>query len=202
MRTTLIACLALTLVVAGCGHGSKSPDFNKLPNRLGDWEGQNQPISKELLAATGADVFVNRIYQNGNGPSSQILTHLAVFSDWEKGASRHPVKCLKDDGWKMVSQNNHSLSTGQDREIQVHLSEWEKNYKTILVLFWYQMGDRIALTSAELDQIRSELGDQAASSPLVQVQLQITKSHLKGDDDVLKEFAGKIAKWIEKPVYH
>jgi hypothetical protein len=202
MRTILISLLLAAVSVAGCGHSSQSPDFKKMPCKFGLWEGQDMPISEELRASTGADVFINRVYWNSNNKIIQILTHLTVFSDWEKGMSRHPIERYKADGWKLLSQNHDSISTSKDKNIQVCLSEWEKNYKTIVVVFWYQLGDRILFDRSDLEKVRAELGDQNPPSPLVKVQLEITRLRPKGDDEEVKQLAGKIAKWIEKPFYH
>jgi len=201
MRAVLISLLLGAVSVVGCGHNANSPDFKRMPLRLGLWEGKDVPISEELLASTGADVFVNRVYWNSDDNAVEIQTHLTVFSDWEKGMSRHPMERFKADGWTLLSQNHASVSTCNEKKIQVSLSEWEKKYTAIVVLFWYQLGARIILNPSELDQIRSELGDQNPPSPLVKVQLQITRSHAKGTEEDMKQLAGKIAKWIEKPFY-
>jgi len=106
------------------------------------------PIPEELATAVGADVFINRLYWNADNNAVQIQTHLTVYQDWEKGMSRHPMKSLKADGWKLLAQNQDSVSTCKDNTIKVNLSEWERNYKLIRVLFWYQLGDRIFFRSS------------------------------------------------------
>lgn len=202
MRAVLISLLLAAVSVVGCGRNANAPNFGRLPCHLGLWEGKDMPITEELFSSTGADVFVNRLYWNADDNAIQIQTHLTVFSDWEKGMSRHPMKSFKADGWKLLAQNHDSVSTCKDKTIQVSLSEWERNYKAIVVLYWYQLGDRIFFDQSELDKIRSELGDQDTPRPLVKVQLQITKSRATEDEESMKQLAGKIAKWIEKPFYH
>ena len=101
------------------------------------------PTSDELITATGADVFVNRMYWNVDDSDLQIQMHVTVFSDLEKGMKSHPMKTLQADGWKLLVQNRDSVATCNDKTIPVSLSEWEKNYKAVMVLFWYQLGDRV-----------------------------------------------------------
>jgi EpsI family protein len=203
MRVVLISLLLGAISVAGCGQNSSPPDFNRIPRRLGLWEVKSEsPLSPDLLAAVGADIVVDRYYRYSRDERIQVGSHLAVFSDFEKGMLHNPMKVYKATGWKLLAQNHETVPTTCGNNIQVSLSEWEKGYETVLVLYWYQLGDRILLDKSELDQLRSELGDQEPLDRLVKVQLQLTKTHPKGDDELVKELAGKIAKWIEKPFYH
>jgi len=202
MRFVLVSLVLGAVLVAGCGEKTHGPNFVRMPCRLGLWEGSDKPITEELRDSTGADVFVHRVYWNSNDSDVQIETHLTVFSNWDKGMSNHPMKRLEAEGWKLVSNSKESIETFKDKTIQVKISEWERNYIAVVVLYWYQIGDRIFFDLSELEKIRSELGDPMTSSPLIKVQLQIIKTRTKGDIDSMKELASKIAKWIEKPFYH
>jgi hypothetical protein len=66
----------------GCARKAEPPDFERMPRRLGAWDGSDMPLSPEILAAIGADVVINRVYRNSPDEATQVLAHLAVFPDW------------------------------------------------------------------------------------------------------------------------
>jgi hypothetical protein len=53
--------------VDGPGRNVKLPDLRQLPFRLGLWQGEHQPVSREILAQTGADDGLVRIYRTLEG---------------------------------------------------------------------------------------------------------------------------------------
>jgi hypothetical protein len=197
MRTILLSLALGAISVAGCGNNAKTPNFDQIPKSFGHWEGQNLPITQQIRDSTAAPFLLKRIYWNTQNDAVQIETFLTGFSDWDKGLGHSPLLRNKADGWKLISQKNLSIPTTKDNNISVCLSEWEKDFKNVLVLHWYHCGGRATVDPAEIEKARSESKDPNSLAPLINVRLEIKKTRREGDDEDLKEFAGKIAKWIE-----
>jgi EpsI family protein len=75
-----------------------------LPAFVGDWYGQDQPVSQGEKDSLGPDTqFVRKLYTNAQG--DQIYVSL-VFSGPDMATSIHrPERCLPAQGWTVVNTN-------------------------------------------------------------------------------------------------
>ena len=75
-----------------------------LPSFVGEWYGQDQPISQVEKDSLGPDTqFVRKLYTNARG--DQIFVSL-VFSGPDMSTSIHrPERCLPAQGWTVVNTN-------------------------------------------------------------------------------------------------
>src|SRR5579864_3522781 len=77
---------------------------NTLPSFIGEWYGEDQPVSQGEKESLGPDTqFVRKLYTNGKG--DQIFVSL-VFSGPDMSTSIHrPERCLPAQGWTVVNTN-------------------------------------------------------------------------------------------------
>jgi hypothetical protein len=130
-----------------------------MPFYLGSWEGENgAPIDPKLLALIGADVIVDRKYQNPD--HDVILSHRALFSDWEVGFHHDPMKVYREAGWRLDNRIIETIPINDIKNIHVSMSRWEKDRDKILVLNWYQIDEKIILRYSELKKLANQNPDK------------------------------------------
>jgi len=76
-----------------------------LPNRLGDWVGQDSGIPPEILAVLGRGEFLSRVYRRAPDQAPVDL-FLAYFPSQRSGSTIHsPKNCLPGAGWTPVESS-------------------------------------------------------------------------------------------------
>jgi hypothetical protein len=184
------------------GGDAALPDLKRMPRRLDSWKAEDAvPPAPELLAAIGADAIITCIYHDLENRNILISSHLAVFSNWDEGIYHHPLTAYRSSGWTLQRRTEEPVSTSDGRQIQVSMSDWEKESDHIAVLFWYQVDDQIVLDRSALADVRLRLKDGETLPGLIKVQLQITESRPGDGKDALKRLASSIGKWLDKPYY-
>jgi EpsI family protein len=114
----------------------------EFPNQVGDWRGQDQPLSAETLAVLGPGDFLTRLYQNGRDPF--VSLYIAYFSSQRSGDTIHsPKNCLPGSGWTPVSTDRISLTGADGRLIVINRYILANGAQRLLALYWYQAHGRV-----------------------------------------------------------
>ena len=84
-----------------------------LPNRLGDWSGEDQQIPPEALELLRPNIVVNRTYTNliTRQRCSFLLIQTADARDL---AGHYPPACYPGRGWKLVSDRSADWPMGDE----------------------------------------------------------------------------------------
>ena len=182
---------------------AEPPNFARMPNLLGRWKGIDRPLSKEILAAVGADVVVNRNYVNLDDSAAKVSHHLAVFSDWSQGIFNNPISCYKAAGWKLRDETVEPVYIDSLKSFRMSISRWERGRESVMVMYWYQLGNHVLLKRSELESLRSELKDLHPPPRLIKVlsQLPMGAKDVDQAKTTLKRLAVTIREWIDAPYY-
>jgi EpsI family protein len=171
------------------------PDWNleDLPRQLGDWTGEDKELDREVFARIGADVVVDRVYQNPRGQS--LSMHVAIFKDQTEGLLHSPTNCYRGTGWqqRIGSEKKVTLKTPNRPDAPVQAAVWERNADTCFVLYWFEMGDSVLYERVDLAKVQWDLRGQK-SPALIKVLLQCANSDTA--DAQLLEFAGQVRQWL------
>jgi EpsI family protein len=79
-----------------------------LPRQIGDWTGQDVPLSEALVEATGSDAYINRQYSRRNGTESVSL-YVACGANVNAVMSHRPMGCYRRTGWLLVDRRSMEL---------------------------------------------------------------------------------------------
>ncbi len=113
-----------------------------LPNRLGDWVGQDSGIPPEILAVLGRGEFLSRIYRRAPDQAPVDL-FLAYFPSQRSGNTIHsPKNCLPGAGWTPVESSRIWLERPGRTAIPANRYVVARGAERLLVLYWYQAHDR------------------------------------------------------------
>src|SRR5712692_2348791 len=97
-----------------------------LPNRLGDWVGQDSGIPPEILAVLGRGEFLSRIYRRAP----------------DQAPVDSPKNCLPGAGWTPVEFSRIWLERPGRTAIPANRYVVARGAERLLVLYWYQAHDR------------------------------------------------------------
>ncbi len=156
------------------------------------WTGKADDLDPRILQATEAQAVLNRSY---HGPLGYpIGLHIAAFTDPEQREPHPPRLCYTSGGWREVNSKDIQIEGPGGRPAKVQLITFEKGSVRVAVLFWYQIGDRIAVESYGVRAARwAYRGDKAP--PLIKVMLQAPATGGSEAEEQLKDLAVHVLAW-------
>ncbi len=172
-------------------------DLTALPMQLGRWNGTQVETDPDIMVATDADVVVDRAYDNGR---QRVTLHTNVMTKYFMGLPHHPRHCYDSHGSRLVSEEHVLLPS---RAASVAVMEMEVQGQNQLVLYWYQLEDKIIYSGAEQREHRQQLRGQPNWPPLVKVLLQTPCNDRERDQAGLLEFADEVYAWtknVDRPL--
>ena len=120
-----------------------APHLEQLPRQMGNWTLVSEPeISPETLRVLRADGTLRREYELA--PGCRVRLFIAYYRTQHAGESMHsPRNCLPGSGWEPVSRSSFLADLGNGRRRPINRYLVEKDGSTMLVMYWYQVHDRI-----------------------------------------------------------
>ena len=171
--------------------------FRELPYQLGGWHGQDATIDKNIAIATGADIIVDRMYRDELGRT--VSMHTAVFKNPADGVYHAPENCYRGAGWQKEKSIKTEIQLFDDIKIPVTAIVWSREGETVVVFYWYQLGEYVLFDRWQLGQLRWSLRGQAKWPALIKVMLQSSASSPDDAMSLLLGFAELVAKWENQP---
>jgi EpsI family protein len=112
------------------------------PFTVGDWEGQEQPLSEETVHALGVTEYVNRVYFRPADTPVQL--YIGYYASQRTGDTMHsPKNCLPGAGWDPISAGYATIPLTTVQQIVVNAYVIQKDLNKQLVLYWYQGRGRV-----------------------------------------------------------
>jgi EpsI family protein len=147
LRFALAGCL-----LAGTGifiHARHTRDvlparqaFASFPHQIGDWTGEDVPISRDVLDVLGPGDFLSRRYRN-SPPDADIDLFMAYFPSQRAGETIHsPRNCLPGSGWLPLESRRSMLSLPGFVPFPANRYIIAKGSDRRLVLYWYRAHNR------------------------------------------------------------
>lgn len=109
--------------------------------RVGEWQGNPQPVEPQLISALRFDDYLLADYAApGGGP---LTLYMAYYRSQRKGQSAHsPQSCIPGGGWEITSKRTVSLPMDGLAE-PVNRVLIQKDRQKQLVVYWFKQRDRI-----------------------------------------------------------
>ena len=70
-----------------------------------------------------------------------VTVLLAPYSDPDAGVYHSPTNCYRSNGWRIVEDSKVDVPVPGGTPQRVYLSTWEFKGDTVLVTYWYRLGD-------------------------------------------------------------
>jgi len=134
-----------TLLLHTVSHGETvvaRQSLRELPNSLGGWNSQEQPLEERIVQAVGVTDYTNRIFYNQTSPPVQL--YVGYYASQRTGDTIHsPKNCLPGAGWDPVHSGYTTISLQGGRQIIVNEYVIQQGLNKELVFYWYQGRGRI-----------------------------------------------------------
>lgn len=114
--------------------------LREFPAAISTWRSEELPFEPDVVAAIGADDYLNREYFGADRP---VELFIGYYRDQRSGEAIHsPKNCLPGAGWEAVRSTRLSIGTDGNTAI---VNEYlvEKGPQRDLVLYWYQTHGRV-----------------------------------------------------------
>ena len=179
------------------GVSAMLPDsLEILPLQIGDWSGQDEPLSEAIIEATDTDAHINRRYFRYN-LLDQACLYIAAGKRARDLMPHRPEVCYIGAGWTRVNSNSAELLLDDGRVLPCNIFQFSKgtlNKKNIIVLDYYLVDGQF---SQDVSLLRSKIWKgSGAVGYVAQVQIVAAiNSSLKADSAVqlVSDFAGESA---------
>ena len=111
--------------------------LSAFPIQLGQWSGMNVPIPHRILAATGLDEYVNRLYRNPAG--NTVTLFMSYYESQRTGQTIHsPKNCLPGAGWQPLTSRRLVVAMPGRSPLVMNEYVVARDIDRLLVLYWYQ----------------------------------------------------------------
>jgi EpsI family protein len=142
---TVGVLLGATLLLHTVSHGepvvARQP-LRELPNTLGGWISQEQPLQERIVQAVGVSDYTNRVFLNHTHPPVQL--YVGYYASQRTGDTIHsPKNCLPGAGWDPIHSGYAQISVLSGRQIVVNEYVIQKDLDKQLVFYWYQGRGRV-----------------------------------------------------------
>ncbi len=124
-------------------HGKPVPiarSLENFPKQIGSWSGETHHFSQEVYDNLGVDDSVLINYKNDN--EDTISMYVGYYESQKQGEIIHsPKNCMLGSGWQPIYISEIDISL-DSRKIPVMKMIVEKKSQKMVVLYWYQSGNR------------------------------------------------------------
>lgn len=170
-------------------------DLTEMPVRLGTWESEpveTNPRFEDILVANSV---VDRRYKDPEGRT--IILHANAVMQYFLTLRHHPTHCYTTHGARLIDQKHVELELPDGSSLPVDLLTLETEGQRILVLYWYQFGDKIIQDAAGQRRARWELYGQRTWPALIKVLLQTSALDMEAAQQRLSDFATLVYAWTK-----
>jgi EpsI family protein len=144
LAATLLASTALLLQARKHNEilAPREP-LASFPHRLGEWEGSDVSIARDVLDVLGTGDFLLRVYQDPFARQDSVSLFLAYFPSQRTGDTIHsPKNCLPGAGWSPVEARRITIALPGHAPFPANRYVIAKGAERQLVIYWYWAHDR------------------------------------------------------------
>src|SRR5262249_13218316 len=114
----------------------------ELPRTIGEWMGDDQPISQREYDVLAKDTqFARKVYYDLSG--HEILVSIVLSGDDMTMSIHRPERCLPAQGWNVVSSQRHVIAWPDGKQIELtklrntRADDASQTAPTNLTYYWF-----------------------------------------------------------------
>lgn len=109
-----------------------------VPMVIGEWQGQDEPISDDIVRQAQTDDYINRVYEHQRYPGQRVSLWIN-YSVNGLNLRHSPEICLPSGGWERVESLNEvvTLKDPAGTEIPISVLAYSKETTIQRIGFWY-----------------------------------------------------------------
>lgn len=152
-RWPLIVAVAMMTATWGLTQARSHADvvpvrqpFAGFPLAIGDWQGREHGLDREILDVLKLTDYMMRSYQPaGSGEAAApVWLYVGYYASQQTGATYHsPKNCLPGAGWQIMESEETPLPLPARGPVAINRVLIQKGLDRQIVLYWYQDRGRI-----------------------------------------------------------
>lgn len=170
------------------------------PHQVGEWQGADVYIEKDILAVLGDGEFLLRIYRTIEKPYVDFF--VAYFPTQRTGSTIHsPQNCLPGAGWAPEQHTRIPIERPGSAPLVVNRYVIAKGIDRQVVLYWYQSNGRVVASEywAKIYLVSDSIRKNRSDGALVRVVTPVAKGEEVGvAENRAVAFARSILPELEK----
>jgi len=194
---TLLAAAAIytQLIRADLVHSGKAVNLSVLPQQVGDWLGQDQLLSQDIIATLKSDQLRMLTYTNSQG--KQITLYVSYWASQKYGAQPHsPLHCVPGSGWNITSRETIRLDATNSQSASLIIID--NNQYRQAMLYWYQT--RTGTVANELAVKLQLATNSLLRKPTDVAFVRLTTAIIDGDDQKASQLLRSFWQQVEPDV--
>jgi len=164
-----------------------------LPMTLGDWHAEaaeQTGVDQKVFEAIGAQAAVTRIYRHSLGWTCSV--HMAAWHETDEWMPHPPELCYPGAGYTLRNKSDQPLTNHPSERYCESEFVIPSSGITALVIYWYQMGERIYFTRNGSRPVRQSFWGSPERPPLVKVLMQCNDPDSAERDRCLESLADSV----------
>lgn len=165
--------------------------LSAFPTQVGNWVGQDVPVSETVQQVAGNDDFISRVYRNKE--NQQGVSLYVAYSARPRYMQGHrPTACYPSSGWNHEGTDHQTVTTQGGRHITCMVHRFHRVIpydQSIFVLNFYLVNGQITLDEKRFSDIASRNpnieGNPARYVAQVQIMSEVEESVLTAGRDLI-----------------
>ncbi|MHC4268260.1 MAG: exosortase C-terminal domain/associated protein EpsI [Planctomycetota bacterium] len=162
------------------------------PKQIAGWRGEPYRFSQAVYDKLGVDNSISINYKNNNG--DEISMYIGYYESQKQGEIIHsPKNCMLGSGWQPIDISEINISIGS-RMIPVVKMIVEKRSQKMVVLYWFQSGNRAVANeySQRLYFIHDSLRYNRTNSAFIRFTSPVSNNDYEGTEQLMEKFINKV----------
>jgi len=167
--------------------------LEEMPLSFDAWTGKDIPLDPHVFQAIGAEMAVNRRYQNR---SAAVDLHSDVFTTYGIRVLHPPELCYSSNGFLVEGGETMEISGKDKKAHAARFLTMTRNDQHVYCLYWYQVGDKTFWNGDDQRRVVQSFRGQKFWPPMIKVMLEISANSPDEAQKQLKPLAEPVYDWV------
>ncbi len=167
------------------------------PLQIADWRGKPYRFSQAVYDKLGVDNSIAINYKNDR--RNEISMYVGYYESQKQGEIIHsPKNCMLGSGWQPIDISKINISIGS-REIPMMKMIVEKHSNKMVVLYWYQSGNRVVANEylQRLYFIHDSIRYNRTNAAFIRLSSHISTNDDEGTVLLMEKFINKVVPMLD-----
>jgi EpsI family protein len=170
-------------------------ELTAMPMQFDRWRGtETEELDAEVTKRLEAKSWIDRKYSDDENRS--VFLHVALFDRLDDGVRHSPINCYRGNGWRETKREDTLLYIPDQPGIPARLTTWTRDGNSVLVMYWFQLGDRVIFDRPDLFLARLHMWRKNVWPAMVKVLLQTDATDGDAAKERIQTIARKVYEWI------
>ena len=152
-----VALAVSATAVRSVGHGQPVPvsrPFWQFPNRVAEWQGEDQRMTAAIEKKVGVTDYISKTYRSDGERRAGLHFYVGFYESQRHGEMIHsPKNCLPGNGWFIEHRDTMTLDLPPYQPFEVNKFVIANGIDRQVVLYWYQQAGGRVVTNEYMGRV-------------------------------------------------